>query len=437
MKLLGLDIGTTTISAVVIDGGATLAVATVKNDAFLASDAPWARMQDVGAIRDTALSLLAQLLEQHPDVQGIGLTGQMHGIVYLDADGRPVSPLYTWQDGCGDLPFDASESYAQALSRITGYPLATGYGMVTHFYHMRTQGVPKNAAVLCNVHDYLAMLLAGLHRPLTQASDAAGLGLFDLQAGCFDREALHRAGINPALLPALAPQPCLGSYLGKYPVYVAIGDNQASFLGATNAQPNAMLVNVGTGSQFSVYTPHLMHCEGLETRPFPGGGYLLVGASLCGGRAYALLEQFFREVVEAMTGQAPDSCYAAMDSLLSSEETPLPLPTVVPLFRGTRLDPTLRAEITGLSAENFTPAALTRAMLAGMTQELYEMYLRYLAAGGAPARLIGSGNGLRKNAHLQRCFAARFAQPLEMSSCREEAATGAALFAAQCASGSV
>ena len=54
-----------------------------------------------------------------------------------------------------------------------------------------------------------------------------------------------------------------------------------------------MLVNVGTGSQFSVFTPHYLQADGLETRPMPGGGYLLAGASLCGGRAYALLEQFF------------------------------------------------------------------------------------------------------------------------------------------------
>ena len=56
-------------------------------------------------------------------------------------------------------------------------------------------------------------------------------------------------------------------------------------MGATDGDIHTMLVNVGTGSQFSVYTKDYMTCPGLETRPFPGG-YLLVGASLCGGRAY-------------------------------------------------------------------------------------------------------------------------------------------------------
>ncbi len=434
MKLLGIDIGTTTISLVVLCDGADIAVRTVKNDAFLPAEAPWARLQDPCRIRDIVLTQLTQLLALHPDIQGIGLTGQMHGIVYLDANGEPVSPLYTWQDGRGDLPLRDGETCVQALSRITGYPLATGYGLVTHYYNLQTGSVPKNAAVFSTIHDYIAMLLAGLHRPQTEAGDAASLGLFDLQNGCFDIAALRRAGIDPALLPAVTHTPYLGRYAGRYPVYTAIGDNQASFLGATAGETEAMLINVGTGSQFSVYTPQVMQCEGLETRPFPGGGYLLVGASLCGGNAYALLERFFRACIEDMTGQRVESCYAAMDALLCRENAPQALPVVSPLFQGTRQNPTLRGSIGGLSMDNFTPAALTRAMLEGMTAELYEMYRRYLAAGGKTAKMIGSGNGLRKNAHLQQCVREKFGQALLMSACREEAATGAALFAARCAS---
>ena len=61
-----------------------------------------------------------------------------------------------------------------------------------------------------------------------------------------------------------------------------------------------MLVNVGTGSQFSVFSERCMQAEGLETRPMPGGGWLLVGASLCGGRAYALLAEFFAQTARMM-----------------------------------------------------------------------------------------------------------------------------------------
>jgi len=429
MKLLGLDIGTTTVSAVVVEEGNVLASLTLKNGSFLPTDRPWEKIQDPDYIRRTALSAVEQLLRAHPDVARIGVTGQMHGIVYLNAEGRPVGPLYIWQDGRGDQKTENGETYAARLGRITGYSVATGYGLVTHYYNLQHGLVPEDAVVFSTIHDYIAMLLAGRTTPVTEAGDAASFGVFDVEKGCFDLAALEKAGIPADLLPALAAEPCIGRYQGKIPVYVAIGDNQASFLGATGGKTDAMLINVGTGSQFSVYTPNYMNCPGLETRPFPGGGYLLVGASLCGGRAYALLESFLRETALAMTGTAPESCYDAMAALLA-QGRPADVPAVTPLFQGTRQDPSLRGSITGLSTENLTPRHLVFAMLEGMTEELHAMYRSYRAAGGEDAALIGSGNGLRKNIHLQNCFSQAFGQKLVMSQCNEEAATGAALFAA-------
>ena len=432
MKILGLDIGTTTVSAVVVENGKVLASLTRANGSFLPVENPWEKVQNPGFILEVAQGSVKELYEQFPDIGRIGVTGQMHGIVYLDTAGTPVSPLYTWQDGRGDQPYDDGKTYAAHLSRLTGYPLATGYGLVTHYYNLQNGLVPENAVRFCTIHDYVAMVLAGQTSPVTEASDAASFGIFDVEQGCFDLAALEKAGIDPALLPALAADPFIGAYQGKVPVYVAIGDNQASFLGSTGGDLNCMLVNVGTGSQFSVYTPKYMACPGLETRPFPGGGYLLVGASLCGGRAYALLEKFFRQTVEMATGTAPASCYEGMSALLSSCAKPADVPAVTPLFQGTRQDPTLRGHIDGLSTENLTPLHLIWGMMEGMSGELHDMYLHYRNAGGSDVSLIGSGNGLRKNIHLQNCFQDMFGQKLTMSECNEEAATGAAQFAASC-----
>lgn len=429
MKALGLDIGTTTVSAVVVENKRVLSSLTLKNDSFLPTHHPWEKIQDPAYIRTTALQAVKTLLEKHPDVQRIGITGQMHGIVYLDDGGNPVSPLYTWQDGRGDQIYEDGKSYAAYLSELTGYNLATGYGLVTHFYNLKNNLVPENAVVFCTIHDYIAMLLAGNTVPITDASDAASFGIFQVAQGCFDKEKLNKAGIDPDMLPVLAKKACIGHYNERIPVYVAIGDNQASFLGATDGNIHTMLVNVGTGSQFSVYTKDYMTCPGLETRPFPGG-YLLVGASLCGGRAYALLEKFFRDTMQTLSNTAMDSCYDAMNKLLA-EGRPEDVPTLIPLFQGTRQDPSLRGSITGLSTENFTPRHLLWATLEGMSKELHGMYLQYMNAGGKPVKLIGSGNGLRKNSHLQECFTKLFEQQLTMSGCTEEAATGAALYAQQ------
>lgn len=431
MKILGLDIGTTTISAVVMENGAVLKSVTKDNGAFLTDCRPWEKLQDPGIIREKLLQTVTELFAAYPDIERIGITGQMHGIVYLDRSGHAVSPLYIWQDGRGDQPFaEEGMTYAEKLAGLTGYPVSTGYGLVTHFYNMHNHLVPENAVVFCTIHDYIAMVLCGEKTPVTDASDAASLGLFDVENGRFDEAALQKAGIDPAMLPAPAKTQKIGSYQKKAEVYVAIGDNQASFLGAVGGRKRCMLVNVGTGSQFSVYTEKYMVCPGLETRPFPGGGYLLAGASLCGGRAYALLEQFFRKTVQMAGSFEGKDCYDAMAALLGSSEKPENLPEVIPLFQGTRQNPQLRGSIQNLDTENFTPLHLIWGMMQGMAQELYRMYECYRNAGGQQAELIGSGNGLRKNLYLQKCFEEVFKLPLIMSESREEAACGAAVFAA-------
>lgn len=88
MKTLGLDIGTTSISAVVYDTeSGVLTAKSVQNGSFLPSHG-WERLQDPGVIFGKATALITQLLEIHPEVQALGVTGQMHGILYLDGNGE-------------------------------------------------------------------------------------------------------------------------------------------------------------------------------------------------------------------------------------------------------------------------------------------------------------------------------------------------------------
>ena len=102
---------------------------------------------------------------------------------------------------------------------------------------------------------------------------------------------------------------------------------------------------------------------GLETRPFPGG-WLLTGAPLCGGRSFALLERFFRQTAELVTGTPCPSAYPAMLRALEA-----PMPDDVPQFRttfaGTRQDPAERAVLSGLDEENFAPVPLLHALRRG------------------------------------------------------------------------
>ena len=71
----------------------------------------------------------------------------MHGIVYVDNDGKAVSPLYTWQDNRGNLILNNNITYAEFLTDYSGYNLSTGYGLVTHFYIL-----PEGAVKLCTIN---------------------------------------------------------------------------------------------------------------------------------------------------------------------------------------------------------------------------------------------------------------------------------------------
>ncbi len=247
----------------------------------------------------------------------------------------------------------------------------------------------------------------------------------------FDQSALRAAGISAGLLPDVASDVMLGEGLLGLPVAVAIGDNQASFLGSSGGRRDCALVNLGTGGQFSAFSPTLVKVPTLETRPFPGGGFLLVGSSLCGGRAYALLEQLFRKTAELVVGQSLPPCYDALERMLEEFDMPENCPTVCTAFSGTRQDPDARASFTGLDAENLTPLHLTYGLLQGMVDELYEMYREYLSLCPPPALLVGSGNGLRKNPRLQSLVSRTFSMKLNMSRNPEEAACGAALYASR------
>lgn len=435
MKSLGIDIGTTTISAAVLEDGCFITSETCKNNSFLAPTLPGERIQDAQLILDTALRTADMLFERYPDIERIGVTGQMHGILYLDGEGNAVSPLYTWQDARGDAPCEKSsdmQSWTAYLCSETGLAAATGYGLVTHAYNLAHGLVPTGAVTLCTIGDYIAMKLCGRQTPVMDASNAAGLGFFDADKRAFNQTVLRGIGIDPAFLPGLTEDRFIGICRGRARVAAAIGDNQASFLSAVRDREHEMLVNVGTGSQFSVFSSRCMTAPGLETRPMPGGGWLLAGAALCGGRAYALLADFFVQTARmmGMDTNAPYAAYAAMEGLLKSADRPEDVPTVLPLFEGTRQDSMQTGSITGLTAENFTPLHLIYGMMDGMAHELHQMYQAYRAAGGTAKKLIGSGGGLRNNRFLCESFSRVFDSAITLSDGREEAACGAALYAA-------
>jgi sedoheptulokinase len=431
MRVVGLDIGTTTLSATVLDSesGSVLASRTISHASMLPGP-EWAMLQDPACIRELSIGLVEELCREYSPISAIGFTGQMHGIVYLDSVGEPVSPLYTWQDERCNLKTECGETYAERLTRITGQPVATGYGLATHYYNQLNGLVPGEARKIATIADCVGMWLTGEREPILHASNAASMGLFDIARVAFDEDALCLAGIDREILPRVAFDAVpIGNTRTGTTVSIAIGDNQASFAGSVRTGELGVLVNVGTGGQISVGTPSPIIAEGCETRPGVEGGYLIVGSSLCGGRAYALLEDFFRETAVWMG--APDRNQYEWMNRAAAEALTCKDPLIVDTaFSGTRQNPCKRGSIANLSLTNFTPGSLCAGILSGIVEELHAYYRAILSvADGTPRKLVGSGNGIRLNPVLRSLFAETFGMPLVIPEHHEEAAYGAALCA--------
>ena len=431
MKSIGIDIGTTTVSAVVMDlEQKNIATSrTISNGGFLQGEV-WESIQDPAMLVDKAKTLVDELLMEYDDVIGIGLTGQMHGIVYIDGDGRAVSPLYTWQDQSAQQPLADGKSVVDVIKEKYHLPVATGFGCMTCLHHVKTGQVPPDARQICTIADYLGMVLTGRKTPLLHASNAAGLSLYNVETFAFLPEVFQAEGGDPSMLPQSSTAV---EELGKYkgiPVYCALGDNQAAFLGSIGYRENVWSLNIGTSSQICVLSKQYFETPGIDVRPYMDGTYLLTGAGLCGGRAYAILERFFRSYAKAL-GLPDEAQYDVMAGLLPPEEEGSGGLQVRTTFAGTRQDPSLRGSITNISDQNLTPGNLIRGVLQGIVDEMAGFH--DLICAGTDIRvdgLVASGNACRMNPELRRLLSETFGAELTQAAFTEEAASGAALSAA-------
>lgn len=430
MHVIGLDIGTTSLSAVGVEceSGKITASLTLPNDAALPSVYGWEKTQDPEWICQTALSMIQQIAQRCGDVGAIGLDGQMHGILYVDANGQAISPLYTWQDERGNLPF-GDHSFAAHLSERTGYTMSSGFGLTTHAWNLQNGKVPPQAAKVCTIFDYVGMKLTHLSAPLMHTSGAASLGLFAQEDCHWNEQALEAAGIDAAILPEVTDQTRLLGYdANGIPVSCAIGDNQAGFIGAVREMKHSLFVSMGTSGQVSMLSAGQGKSANVDRRPLGEGQSILVGSALCGGSSYMFLERFIRSCAE-LAGVQCGPLYETMNtSALQALRTDAFL-RVKPCFNGTRAHPEERARIEGISPERFDATHLIGGMLMGMAQEMYELYQETLSCGIQPAScLIGAGNAMRKNPALRLAFERVFGLPVQIPLHHEEAAFGAALF---------
>ncbi len=426
---LGIDIGTSKICCCVLalEKMEFVEVFQFANTFNVKSNESFERLQDPQGIVNALLPKISEFEEKYKPIS-IGISTQMHGILYLDKDGNSTGPLYTWQDLRGSLNYNFENTYSDKLENITGYKLPTGYGMLTHFVNFCKNQIPQNAVKLCTIGDYLAMKLTGEKSPIMHISNAHSLGLFDILSNDFDKKAVSTLNFDKDYLPKVtALTKTIGKTKQGTKVAVAIGDNQASFIGAVTHPENSILINIGTGSQISICTDKAVYYKGLELRPLSEDKYLLCGAALCGGRAYALLENFFRKITETVTGKPCENAYMAMAECYDKNLTDKLI--VDTRFDGTRDDVDIKGSIKNLSVENFTPAHFIEGVLNGMAEELFNLFKPFNDVEKRDFKyLVCSGNGVRKNKALREILSKKFNAKVQMPTNEEEAALGAALF---------
>lgn len=448
--VVGLDIGTTSVSGVVVDtqDGRQVARAGLPHRANVTFKQPdrtdWAEQDPAGLWR-TACDVLATLADStDAGISAIGMTGQMHGLLLVDADNNPAGNLITWQDGRANTVIaDLIGSASPEAWSVTGCRLATGYMAATLAWMIRNDALPPSAWRACFIHDWIAARLAGT-QPCTDPSSAGSAGIFDLSAKKWSSDLTAALNVPADLLPPVGES---GDVIGHLrsdladrtglpagtPVCNAVGDNQASYLGSVADPERTILVNIGTGGQISWVVDDFARGPGMEIRYLPVDRRFAVGAGTCGGRTYAWLEDVFREIMAAFRGDKPldDTLYERMNELVASAASDASGLRFRPTLTGTRVDPNLRGSLTNIDLTNLTPANLIRAVLTGVVDELLTFYETC-----DPARrsghgvVVGSGNALRRNRVLCEILSERLGLPMSIPKHHEEAAHGAALLAA-------
>ena len=424
---VGIDLGTTNISAVVMDIENKEQVEAYSIPHMSDIPSKIYSEQRVDVILEKAEKLLFHIIKAHKGVRSIGITGQMHGIVYVDTKGRAVSNLINWQDKRGDCVLENGETVCGEIKNVTGENVFTGYGVASHYYNMKKGLVPENAVGFCSIMDVFAMKLCGMKTAVTHNSVGASIGLFDIQKGQFKFDKLDMLGIKKQFLPSVTPLSCvIGSWNG-ISVSVPIGDNQASFIGSMREIGEGVLINIGTGSQISAASDYCKVNSELELRPFIEGKYLVCGSALCGGSSYAMLEQFFRSYAVSI-GMMDAPQYSIMNEIAKEAyergDTGVKVNTS---FYGKRSDPDCRGSIEMIDSHNFTPSAFILGLLKGICEELYSLYKVFPET---KSHAVASGGAVKKNAILKKLIEDRFEMDVSLNKMWEEAATGAALFSA-------
>jgi xylulokinase len=404
--LIGLDVGTTGVKAIAISHDGEV-LATASEEYPLSTPQPgWAEQDPDDWWRATQACL--ERLPEGP----VGFSGQMHGLVVLDADDRVLRPAILWNDQrtaaeCAEIE---SQVGLERLIELTGNRALTGFTAPKLLWLRRHE--PEIYARIRHVllpKDYVRFRLTG--ERAIDAADASGTLLFDVAGRRWSSEVCAALDIPLEWLPdAYESTEIAGA-----------GDQAAAALGVGIVSPGAVSVVLGTsGVDFAVqpaYAPDAQARVHVFCHAVPGTWHAM-GVMLSAAGSLAWLRHAvgaeYGVLDEEAARWAPGAEGLLFAPYLAGERTPYP-------------DPDARGAFTGLSLRH-DRGALARATLEGVAYGLRDSLELLRSLGVRPEVGRASGGGATSDLWL-RIVASVLDLPLERTESEEGSAFGAALLA--------
>lgn len=277
--VIGVDLGTSSVKVVFWQTDTRQVAAQGSADYPVLNPRPGFAEQDPEAWWQATLAAIRECQQAAPDAEiaGIGVCGQMHGLVLLDGDQQVVRPAIIWADARSSEAVDAINAYQRAAQLTTPGPVAAGFMAASlRWLSQHEPSALERAAVCLLPKDYIVWRLTGLYA--TEHSDASASGLYDLRAGDWSPELLAFCGVSREHMPPIresaevvgAVQQSVADEWRSgraVPVVAGSADLPAQALGHNVVAPGTLLITVGTGGQ--VMTPTT------QTAPDPAGRYYL------------------------------------------------------------------------------------------------------------------------------------------------------------------
>ncbi|MFG6666317.1 xylulokinase [Halomonas sp. HNIBRBA4712] len=334
-------------------------------------------------------------------VRAIGVSGQQHGMVALDADGVPVYPAKLWCDtetsGENAALVERLGGEAGCLGKL-GLALQTGY-TASKIAWLRTHhpDAYRRIATILLPHDYLNFWLSG--ERVTEAGDASGTGYFDTRTRTWQPEVfgqiapeLDPSRVLPRLLEPFEPagrvRPTIAAELGlseNVLVSSGGGDNMLGAIGTGNITSGLVTLSLGTSGTVCAYSPEPVIGDSAMVANFCAshGGWLPLICTMNVTSATTRVRELFGLDLEAFGDQVASASVGAGGVMC------------LPFFNGERVPmlPNASGDFLGLTSVNMTRANLCRAVVEGATFGLrYGLdLLGDLTAGASQIRLSGGG----------------------------------------------